>query len=273
MIHKIIKIIKIIIFFIKSIKILIESLVIIVFPPYGWLIKVRNNFIFEYDNEKAFFIKNMPKWYSILELSWTMRILRVFMGLFLILYVNKIFYIYVQEYINFQSTFFNFLTEILLYIFILFFVFFSTLKFYLGIKYFFQLTCNSPFNFSKCVYWGFRRICNISFVSGLFGFGSSIIDLTFSKRGYVEPLDGYFQNATYKVTGRITKVMASEPSKNLELLKGDEFPGANYIRDYGQENTLKVQQTHAEIAKQQRIAEPIKRESAALIKDGKYKKN
>jgi len=243
-------------------------------PFFGIFVKIRNNFFYESDKERSLFIQKMPLWYSFIELSWFMRILRVIMGLWLIFYVNK----HVQEILNImfsiptEKIVNNILAEIFTYFVIIFFFCFTAIKFYLGIRYFSSLTRNSPITFASCAQWGFRRLCNLGFLAGLTGFGGTLIDLTAEKRGYVEPFDGYLQNATYKVTKHVTRKMASEPSKNLELLRGDEFIGAQYIKDYGQLNTLEVQKQHAEIYQSQQEALPIRKESAELTKNQQYKK-
>lgn len=243
-------------------------------PFFSFFLHIRNSFLDEWDKERYIFITKMPAWYSFIELSWFMRILRVFMGFWLIFYMNKhlqaiftiIFDIPVEKIID------NIIAVSFTFFVIIFFSFFSIIKFYLGIRYFSIITRNSPITLLKCVQWGMRRVCNAGFLAGILGFGGTIIDTTAKKRGFVEPFDGYLQNATYKVVKCVTPEMAAESSKNLRLLNGDEFPGARLVRDYGQLNTLHVQKEHAQIYQAQQAAAPIKNESAALIKNQQYKK-
>jgi hypothetical protein len=229
--------------------------------------------------EHNVFKAQMPAWYTYCQEALLMRILKLIMSFFIMLSYKET----LQKKIKLIITYvfnrdFNFalldnIYNIILFICISYFIFFTVLNFILGIIYYKKLIYNSPFNAQKCTMWGIRRICSLGFVAGMFGFGTSEIDHRLRRRGYVEIFDGYFQNATYKSFGRITNKMASENSKNLEVFDGTEFPGANIVREWGQNNTLKVQKEHHDIYQAQQQVAAIKNESKELIKNNQYKKD
>jgi hypothetical protein len=130
----------------------------------------------------------------------------------------------------------------------------------LSIIYIQNLTFENKFRIKLFFIWLLSICSRLCFIIGLILIITSEIDYQLCMHGYVEIFDGYFQNATYKKFGCITETMASENSKDLKLFDGTEFPGANLAREWGQNNTLKVQKEHHDIYQAQQQIAAIKEE-------------
>nr|YP_010576298.1 hypothetical protein OYV93_mgp27 [Thecamoeba quadrilineata]UZN43835.1 hypothetical protein [Thecamoeba quadrilineata] len=234
----------------------IESILSIVFPPLKYLYQTRN-IIFKYiAEEQILFISKMPTFYKVYEKAFWMRALRVIMGICILIYYNK----HLQEMIkinikqffdieitNYNSILFENINTFFIFTFFFILLFFTILKFFLSIMYFRDLIFDKKIRLKFLLLWLFSICSRLFFIIVIIMLIIEEIDYYLSNHGYVEIFDGYFQNAIYKSFGRITETMASENSKNLKVFDGTEFPGANVVREWGQNNTLKVQKEHHDI--------------------------
>jgi len=262
------------IYFLVQAKIKLENFLGSYFLPLKWFYQLRNFLVLYDEKEKELFCTKMPLWYVFCEKAFIMRGIRVLMGLWLI-FQNKIvidgFQYFMKNDLNLNIDFFlsetwSIINFYLVMLFLCFFFFFTVLKFCLGFIYFRELTFNSPFSIKQCIIWGFHKVCRVSFMLGILGYGSSSIDYRFERAGHVGPFSGFFQSAThYALKGKITPKMGSLPSKDLVLLDGDEFIGAFLVKKM-QENTLQVEQNHHQIFQERQQGVEIRRVSELVRK-------
>jgi len=221
-------------------------------PPLGYIFKKRDAFLEYLDKEDLLFIEKMPKWYRYCETSWTMRCVRVLMGLWLIsqtdILQETILYFFETHlaFTEIEKKYWFIFSLFINCVCIFYFLFFSSLKLILGFIFFRELTSNSPISWQKCVGWGISRLCRAGFWLGVFGLGGNVVDIRFKDSGYVPPFRGYFLNSHFYVTdGFITPYGASEASKDL-ILVPDNMPGAKIIQG-AQNHTLQVEAEHHKI--------------------------
>jgi hypothetical protein len=246
----------------------IENILSIVFPPLKYLYQTRNIFFKYIAEEQSLFISKMPTFYQVYEKAFWMRVLRVIMGVWLVIYYNKhlqemikinIEQFFDIEIISYNSILFENINTFFIFSFFVILLFFTFLKFILSIMYFRDLISDKKIRLKLLLLWLLSICSRLFFIIVIVLLIIGEIDYSLSIHGYVEIFDGYFQNATYKSFGRITETMASENSKNLKVFDGTEFPGANIVREWGQNNTLKVQKEHHDIYQAQQQVATLKK--------------
>lgn len=106
--------------------------------------------LFSYEvHEKEIFVKHMPTWYAYYEYNILIKIIRIFLGLWL-LFSTRILPTYLELHIQIEDN----LVFILFYLIIMFFfICIVSLKFVLRFVYMNQLLRNSPFSVKNCIFF------------------------------------------------------------------------------------------------------------------------
>lgn len=184
-------------------------------------------------NENEVFFKYMPKWYKILETNFYLKILRIFMYMWLVFqsadHQDK-FKTLCKMYLDFNTL--NTLSWancrfVLTCIVILYLTFFLVLKFILRLIFFKKLVFSSPLNYKKAINWSFSQVGSAIGVAGLFvGVGTLTVDNHLKELGYKPLAQGKISYGWYSTTGLITEKMGSKPNNNLEYFNDEDLKGA-----------------------------------------------
>jgi len=112
-----------------------------------------------------------------------------------------------------------------------------------------------------------KSICASVFLTGGLGVGANIVDVTLERNGYVPAFQHYTDSAGYYITnGNITRKTGRETLEDYDLLKGDEFIGADYLRHQELKSLEKRKNLNIEY-RQRQEAQRIREDSERVLRE------
>ena len=208
---------------------------------------------------KQYFLFTSTKLGRFIYISYTVRIARFlgFLGMLIMIYVPPIVSLWIEVY-----GYSPLLKKLASQYAFGFYIFIGVLEWIINVMYVIAIFCmsiyyvkdlirTSPMNVTTCMLYA-ARTCAVAAVGMASGVFIPAVDNAFEKNGLVPLLKFlYAESATNFTNGIITPQMGSEPSKDLYVLHGDEFPGANLVQTLQNKTLEKEEKLHLDYIEQE----------------------